>query len=120
MDFTKYRGKPWFDELEKNVSDYSDKNNAIESAKFGYDRDMRLPQWVLGIGLSLLLLSKDIIDNLQPIFKEVANLVYLITLIVLIIGILTTIVLNKRHRVGMMYLYREKDKQDNKKKGTRK
>lgn len=110
MDFSKYEDKKWFVELKKNVDDYNDKNNAIESAKFGYERDIKMPQWVLGIGITLLLVSKGIVDNLEPSFKEIGFLVYLMTAIILLYGMINVIRISQRQRIGMMYVYREKDK----------
>lgn len=120
MDFSKYETQCWFIQLKNNMKDFKDMNNVIESAKFGYDRDLKVPQWILGIGIAVLAFGKDVIQTLQPFLQNIAIIVYLLTIITLLIGILWIIEMAGRHRISMMYLYREKDKQDNKKKGTHK
>ncbi len=112
MNFSKWEKQEWFIQLKKNVSEFHNKENAVESAKFGFDRDIKIPEWILGIGISLLIFSKIIIDNLEPLWKNIAYLLYLTTAIVLLVGIWKIIILAQRHRVGMMYVYRKKDKQD--------
>lgn len=112
MDFSQYEDADWFKQLKENVSEYYDKNNAIESAKFGYERDIRIPQWILGIGITIAIASQSIISNLESIWKNISLFVYFAIIIFLLVGILQIREMSNRHRIGMLYVYRKKDEQD--------
>lgn len=90
----------------------------IESAKYKYERDLRLPQWVLAIGLTLIFAieSSDFLldPDAPPILLFIAKAIIFASLGVSLVGISKIIYLVRMQQTSMIWLYREKDKQDSK------
>jgi len=112
-DMENKKGSQWFIELQKNRSEYNDVNNCIEFMKFKYDRDLHLPQWLLGIGITVFLsINLSGILKMNESWADVGIAGFIISAILFFIGIIILIVLVNRQNDAMRYLYRERDKQE--------
>ena len=108
--------KKWFKELKETRKKFKDVQNLIDSAKFKYERELNGPKWLIGIGLGVLF-SFGII-NLVPnsILSVISFWALIISLIELLVVVFIIIATDKRQKIAMAWLYKEKDEQNSKKK----
>ncbi len=104
----------WYRDLKESRKDFYDVSNIIESAKFKYDRELNMPKWIIGIGITAFLGAGYNLKGLaiQPNLMGwvIGFLIASAIFLMLGLGILTK--LAKVQQIAMAYLYREKDKQD--------
>lgn len=108
----------WFKELKKTRKEFNNVENTIEAFKFKYEKESHLTEWILGISTALFF-SLSIVDVLSSPTQwiRVTGLIgYIVTLLSILISIWLHSWANKRQKKAMGYLYREKDKQESKKK----
>ena len=105
-------------ELKENRKDFYDVENMIESAKFKYNLELNTPKWLMATGLGFLFSAG--ISNLsmmpKTIFKFVAFWGFILALVEFFLALIIILELDRRQKIVMRYLYREKDKQDRLKK----
>ena len=106
----------WFKELKKIRRKFENVENVIEFFKFRYDKDLQLPQWMLGIGIAFLLSANlSGIFRIENIFlRKVGIFAYIISLIFFLIGTILLVLNVYRQKKAMFYLYKERDKQNSK------
>ncbi|UCD20616.1 MAG: hypothetical protein JSW08_02460 [archaeon] len=106
----------WFEDLKGTIRKFKNIDNAIACFKFKYEREMQLPQWVLGIGIAMLLSSNisSIIQSNSDFLKITGIVGYVVSLVLFLVGIILLIVLSNRQKKAMSYLYLEKDKKNKK------
>lgn len=111
----KAKGKIWFKIFKKNLLKLKP-DNRIELAKFSYQKDFQLATWIIGIGIVIFLsVNMSGIINLEEGFFYISGIVvYILTPILFLIGILLLIKGTKREKIKMAYLYQLKEKQDKK------
>lgn len=109
--FKKIEKKKWFKQFKKNELRLRP-DNRIELGKFCYEKDFQLPSWLLGIGLGLFA-SVNIsgILNSNNIFIYWSGLVaYILSPVLLLIGIFLLIKNVNDQKIKMTYLYTLKEK----------
>lgn len=105
----------WFKDLKENRKEFKNVRNMVDSLKLKYDRWNHLTEWVLGIAIALFL-SVSINNLLDTPIEWLADLgfwAYVITLSIILITVGTYVWTNWRQEKAMIWLYREKDKQEN-------
>lgn len=112
MTFKEPKGK-WFKELKKNRKDFKNVGNIIEVAKFKYERDIQMPQWLIGIGMAVFLSINisGLIQMSEP-WKSIGIAGFIISPIFLLVGMCLLLISDFRQQRAMSWLYREKDKQE--------
>lgn len=110
--------KSWFKDLEKTSSEFNDVNNVLECFKFKYKEENHLYEWIIGIsaGLFASLNIGQVWNSPQGWVRITAAILYVLILVALIVSIWLRILSSNRQKKAMGYLYREKDKQESKRK----
>jgi hypothetical protein len=115
MTFKEPKGK-WFQEdLKDNRRDFKNVENCIESVKFRYGNENHSVEWVLGISTALFLSLSiaDVLNNPKEWVRVAGFWGYIIILLTILTAIILYLWANIRQKRAMVWLYREKDKQEN-------
>jgi len=111
MSHEKY--KNWFEEMKSNPLNFKNPKNRIEAAKFCYNLDLKLPQWLIGVSI-IILLAVDLngFAKLGPIFFKVGVGAYVTAFMMILISVYLIGKLANRQKKVMTYLYQELDKKN--------
>lgn len=106
--------KNWFKQFKDEVKKFKNINNALELVKFNSERQLKLPFWLLGLGITIFLSINisGITSSPIKLLKIIGITAFIISPLSLIIGIILLIKLVNINLKKIDYLYREKDKQE--------
>lgn len=108
--------KKWFKDLKRSRKDFNDVDNIIEAAKFKYEKENHVIEWVLGIATALFFslnvynAMKEALKSWMKITLFVGSIFFLVLIVVIIFIYIKFL---NRQKTAMSWLYREKDKQEN-------
>ncbi|MCH7851024.1 MAG: hypothetical protein IH845_05260 [Nanoarchaeota archaeon] len=116
MNFKKYEDKKWFKQIKEN-KDFKSIDNRIEVGKYIYDKDTRLLEWFIGIGLIVLFSVNvgNLLNHPTSWIRTSASIFHSLSLFSIVVSILLHMISDNRHRVAIRYLYLKKDKEESKK-----
>jgi len=103
----------WFKKFKTNRH-FKRVENRIEVAKYIFDKDIHITEWIIGIGL-VIFLSVSITNAINSPIQWIRILAFVLSsfsLITLFIAIILHVMMNNRQRRVMIYLYLLKDKQE--------
>lgn len=114
MNWSKINNKKWFIRFKKNELNIYNPINRIELGKFCYEKDNSLSMWIIGIGLAMFasVNLSGVVALREGLFYILGIVAYILSPILLLLGIFLLCINIKFQKIKMMYLYQLKDKQE--------